>query len=700
MKVLPAVLLGSLLLAAGWFARGWKDSPAAVPVLAPTSSSGQTVKATGADAKQKQISSDAELQQLLSQLSTMDRFDQIEAMNQFAKSLPLAKLQEWGAALTAAPGLQTVLEEFRAIVFRRWAKLDLDSAWKHCVAFVSDEFSSTASAEVVSAMVHRGADAAWQKFLSLPESKRTHFGNQFVAFISEADPEKSIALSAGVEGGSGWLDESSIRNWVQKDPDQALAKIASLPAGSERDTCITSAALELANIDPAKALGWAQAFTSKNDRATALYTIIGELAKKDPMQALQSMNGLGLIGEERRTQIEEIYRTWGEKDFPGALAHTLNLPTGGDRITALEQISRGVGKDGLVPLLQAVAGMSIKDARTVIENLDWSGGGADVKSLIANIETTFTNPQLQAEALTNAISSLRYENPKAAVELYAKLDPAHRTDLESLAAQYANKSPEEAYQWIQGLDGKSKLEAIEGFANGICQDTCTKAVAYLDKISNPEEASAFKKVIARNWAEENPAQALAWSKTQGGEVEGIVLHALITQNLHADPEAAKQYFAQLAPIHAQLGPESDTSGLAGSLAEELVTQNPQKAAEFLTTLPAGDARESALSKMTAAWVRADPEPASKWVQSLPAGPERDQAAKSLALEIVAEDPSSALTWLFSIGDSTKQQQSLSEAITAWKYSSNPQVKPNPSSLDASHFSPKQWMKIQQLMGEN
>ena len=107
-----------------------------------------------------------------------------------------------------------------------------------------------------------------------------------------------------------------------------------------------------------------------------------------------------------------------------------------------------------------------------------------------------------------------------------------------------------------------------------------------------------------------------------------------------------------------------------------------------------------MSKMTAAWVKADPEPASKWVQSLPAGPERDVAAKSLALEIVAEDPSSALTWLFSIGDPAKQQESLAAAITAWKYSSNPQVKPDSSSLDASHFTPQQWRKIQQLMGEN
>jgi hypothetical protein len=548
-------------------------------------------------------------------------------------------------------------------------------------------------------MVHRGADAAWQKFQSLPASKRTHFVNQFVAAISESDPEKSLALSAGVEGGSGWLDESSIRNWIQKDPERALAKIASLPAGSERDTCITSAALELAHDDPTKALGWAQTFTSKSERANALNTVIGEVAKKDPMLALQSMNGLGLIGEERRSLMEEVYRTWGEKDFSAALAHTLNLPKGGDRITALAEISRGVGKDGMGPLLQATVGMSIKEARSIIENMDWSSGGADVKSLIANIESTFTNPQLQVEALTNAINSLRYENPKAAVELYTKLDPAHRTDLEILAAQYASKSPEEAYQWIQGLDPKAKLEAMGGFASGICQDGCTKALAYLDKISNPKEATAFKEVIAKNWAEENPEQALAWSKAQGREFEGIVLETLISQNLSADPDAAKQYFAQLATTTPQ-GSESDLSRLAGSLAEELVTQNPQTAAEFLTTLPAGDARESAMSKMTAAWVKADPEPASKWVQSLPAGPERDVAAKSLALEIVAEDPSSALTWLFSIGDPAKQQQSLSEAITAWKYSSNPQVKPDPSSLDPSHFTPLQWKKIQQLMGEN
>ncbi|MES2707662.1 MAG: sigma-70 family RNA polymerase sigma factor [Verrucomicrobiota bacterium] len=106
-----------------------------------------------------------------------------------------------------------------------------------------------------------------------------------------------------------------------------------------------------------------------------------------------------------------------------------------------------------------------------------------------------------------------------------------------------------------------------------------------------------------------------------------------------------------------LPPESRENAVS-SFTGGLARTDPRQALEFAESLPQGNLRQAAFSRLVGQWSTGDAHAASAWVATLPPGGERDAAAAGLVKSLPIGDTDAALTWAATIADPRLRLQSL------------------------------------------
>jgi hypothetical protein len=194
--------------------------------------------------------------------------------------------------------------------------------------------------------------------------------------------------------------------------------------------------------------------------------------------------------------------------------------------------------------------------------------------------------------------------------------------------------------------------------------------------------------IAENWSTTDPQGALAWAEQQGdGRDARLARSAAITGWWHTDPRAAEAYV--LSHLDS-LGPETIMS-----MTRQVVSQDPQRAKEWVTQMPDGDARRSATSYIAVNLARTDPKGATEWAASLPddvreralngtvdqwfrkdpdaaaqwvdglIGKPRDEAISAYSLSLSNKSPEAALGWATGIADAKTRDMSVQRIVGRW-----------------------------------
>lgn len=129
---------------------------------------------------------------------------------------------------------------------------------------------------------------------------------------------------------------------------------------------------------------------------------------------------------------------------------------------------------------------------------------------------------------------------------------------------------------------------------------------------------------------------------------------------------SKQEFASAVEVlfrNSSKDPNSDLLGI--SLLRRWATLAPAAASEWVASLPAGNARTSALEQVALAWSANDPSAAWGWTESLEPDAARDAVMISLAYELARTGPPLALDRAVSLPESPARSQLIEHAVSNW-----------------------------------
>lgn len=194
---------------------------------------------------------------------------------------------------------------------------------------------------------------------------------------------------------------------------------------------------------------------------------------------------------------------------------------------------------------------------------------------------------------------------------------------------------------------------------------------------DPEPGTTASKRVLR----ESFESALA---STDPEVRSKVLGQVAWDAIDIDPELSRQAFAELpadSPERAKLAAhfamrlaESDPDqalawarGLDSSEREEALSRisvvigakDPGRAAELMTAeIEPGRPRDRAAVQLAQRWSQADPSAAAEWLGTLPAGDARSAGLKLALVRWLGEDASAAASWITSRTDEALGLESL------------------------------------------
>ncbi|HXJ60128.1 MAG TPA: sigma-70 family RNA polymerase sigma factor [Verrucomicrobiae bacterium] len=124
-------------------------------------------------------------------------------------------------------------------------------------------------------------------------------------------------------------------------------------------------------------------------------------------------------------------------------------------------------------------------------------------------------------------------------------------------------------------------------------------------------------------------------------------------------EDPRTWVARL-PLLPETARARGIQAIVGAWAE----RSPEETGAWVSTLPPGESRDTALGSVTSAWATKDPAAASAWVNSLSAGTDRDRGAQALAFAFADNRPQEAWDWAVSIRDEERRMVAAKRAVLA------------------------------------
>lgn len=220
--------------------------------------------------------------------------------------------------------------------------------------------------------------------------------------------------------------------------------------------------------------------------------------------------------------------------------------------------------------------------------------------------------------------------------------------------------------WLQAITDEAPRRALfEGAARALAHADPEKALALLPEISDARLRQQITSVTAAYRAAASPAAGLAYAESLADESARLAARQSVMNTwAESDPAAAARYALEsglttgneFTMMRQQLGrkwAELDPQG-AVSYALEHEPQNTNQATP-----------DSLLSAAMRQWMVQDPYSASSYVSSLPAGAARDATVATLAHAAINLEPVGAMTWAANIADAEVRQRTMQNCFATW-----------------------------------
>ena len=493
--------------------------------------------------------------------------------------------------------------------------------------------------------------------------------------------ETGLALKFLIEQVQRGAGEEKTREWALSLPDRAdlsyLRKEAPKAPPDMSDPAKAAATLtaqelkyqgsflagEWAKKDPTAALAWANGLESGKLRTEALTAIVSKLLEKDPAAALKVMESMPPTAARARLGA----------DYVRALAKT-------DPAAAWKYLDANL-KGG--PRLQGIAALaaakSVTDPAGALKMLRENGIGDLNRSSL--MQTKVSSPMASSggyywgtDFVGEVLKVAAVNDPGGVMQLLAETgaivgardapfgrDNPHSEGYlaRSLFKEWAAKDPAAAARWTASqAPGESMRELAKSAAAPWFAADPAAVRAFAASLPEGAGKTDFIGTTASLMAGNDPVGALTWTAQAGGvEALGSVFQSVARSN----PELAAAHFAAL-PAEVQAARMQELTDILGKRA-------PGAAVGFYQSLPPEQQASVKLYETTISFARQDPKAASEWVTTLPATMAKDTAISGLVDYLIKQssdpDPEAAAHWAAASVDAEGRGRRLQRVGEAW-----------------------------------
>jgi hypothetical protein len=585
-------------------------------------------------------------------------------------------VHDLAAAQATTPSYKFTLEINTACT--RWAEIDPDAALKFALSNKQASFRSAAIGSIFAGIAKSDPALARAKLAMIddPSLRRSAQASMLSALVVDRPDDWVAAIKADASFGRQFSLSSIASEWAIDDPVKAAARLKELPASMQK-SAVASIAQVWAGKDSRAAMAWAQSLTDPSQRNLALGAVAGGVAAHDPDAAIASLDALSPAA--RRTGLAAVFRTLLDLDYEAALAKATSLSDPDDQKAALKLIAGGgdsyayedpFGNDNnsnseqLTALLGKLPPGSMRNG--VLSQLGQqlaTCSSAEAESILAGY------PVKEREKLQSGmLQSLAYSDPARALEIYQSLPP-NKTESHSIYTIFsylARQDPEALLKF--SLASESPQEQSQGVSQAFGQLALNDPQAASRRLAALPPGPLYDGALASvtsAWAQADPDAARSWVDTLTGESKTRALNALIPAMVGNAPEAAAGMIGNLL-ASTQQDADGELSSVASQLSQSWVREDPEAAGKWISGLPDGNVKSSAISSMVYSWVREDFDGAAKWIDTLPDGQARDSGVQALVSGTDDKDPSTAFAWAATIGNESQRLSLLSQVVSQWK----------------------------------
>ena len=275
------------------------------------------------------------------------------------------------------------------------------------------------------------------------------------------------------------------------------------------------------------------------------------------------------------------------------------------------------------------------------------------------------DPQEKMEAYLEFMKGLKGDTQIAAAmeSLTEKYSNRERgREFSMLMTRWAKESPEAAVAWTQTHDDWRKQWGAQTALAVWAQNDPAKAAAWAMEHppANKDEGNYHLVGVISGIGKANPELASHLAENmERSEARGQAMDKVLDSwfKLRGD-EAAKSMVMGLAD-----GPYKN--GILGRLAERLADKDPQTAALWASTLPAGEAKPRIVTEVIDEWAEKNPNDAGAWLNSLPSDATMDEPRERFAWKVQEQNPEAALAWANTITDDKRRNEASYRLVRGW-----------------------------------
>ena len=459
----------------------------------------------------------------------------------------------------------------------------------------------------------------------------------------------------------GWSYGQMFRKWTIRDPEAAMAKIATL-ARHERSQALEGIASGLAANASEATLSWIEQLGSESERRHFLTILIRQVAAIDPQRALSLIGGPD--GSDRTNHIRSIASQWIIRD-PDAARRWIDTLEAGERFAAFESTPERLSTDPDWSR-EFVGGLPASERRErLVMNLVHHMARRDPAAAALWMDSLPVGSR-NKNARRELLEQWSYRDPAGAAEHLSKepIEGENASLAGRVAGSWIVEDPQAAIDWINSLEVSDSAQSSvfgNAFSTWAKRDA-PAASQYILQLEGETRSSAIKSLMY-GWTGNNPRQAREWADSL--EDPASREQALTTFVRSATRSAPQEAAAGLLDLTRDATAEAADSVLTSSardIAGALASQDPAEAARWVDTLPDFRGRPSSLHTVAQSWGRSDPEAAMNWVAGLSPGDDRDGAISGLVGPLGRQDAASAFRLASDIQDDDLRVDAIFEAF--------------------------------------
>jgi hypothetical protein len=283
--------------------------------------------------------------------------------------------------------------------------------------------------------------------------------------------------------------------------------------------------------------------------------------------------------------------------------------------------------------------------------------------------------QMEKDDMEQALRRARDEKDEVAVAAlqrrWAEVDPLGAAELwmqggsekilsSGFFSTWAKLNPAAALRWFSQQENSPRLnEARSAIFYSVARSDPQRALELSAQFPEGADRALLVSRAIYYLSSEDPARALAAAKAQTEpSTRNAGLDVVVSRLAATNIEEAQRVASELPP--------NSLGQSAGLLAAGLVKQNPQRALDWVRSMPEGVSKDAAYAGIAREWAARDVEAVAAWLDKLPQGSARSSAVLSFAGRSAVTDPEGAALWLTTIPAGGERAKILTTAVTQWQ----------------------------------